>query len=368
MKYKVSFFALLLFVILGFNAAAQNTTDMRFQTMEHDFGKIKEDGGSAVYNFNFANMGNVPLVISSVNASCGCTTPEWSKEPVLPGKSGFIKVAYNPLNRPGSFSKTVTVVANIPGGSKILKISGDVTPKALTLEQQYPIEVGKLRMLNNNLSFVRIKNNEVKTDSLKFINTSDSTVNIAFKGVMSHLTIKAVPAAVKPKGTGFFVVTYDGSKVPELGFQMSRVYLVFNGKENYNYGVNVSATVEEDFSKLSQAELQNAPVIDYNQRVFEFGEIPEGQKVEYSFIILNKGKSDLQIRSVKASCGCTAANPTTKVIKPGANTDLKVTFDSKGKVGLQNKTITIISNDPNQSTTILRISGNVLAAKTADAK
>jgi hypothetical protein len=109
--------------------------------------------------------------------------------------------------------------------------------------------------------------------------------------------------------------------------------------------------------------LQNAPVIDFSTRVFEFGEITEGTKVEYLFKIMNKGKSDLLIRSVKASCGCTAANPTSNVVKPGTSTDLKVIFDSTAKLGMQNKTITIISNDPNTSTSILRISGNVINKK-----
>jgi hypothetical protein len=302
-------------------------------------------------------------VISAVNASCGCTTPEWSKEPVLPGKAGFIKVSYNPLNRPGAFNKTITVAANIPNGSQVLKIQGDVVQKTQTIAEQYPIDLGKLRMLNNNLSFVRIKNNEVKTDSAKFINVSGSKIKIGFKGVLGYTTIKAVPENVEPNGTGFFVVTFDGSKVPELGFQMTRIYVTYNGEENYNYGINVSATVEEDFSKLTQKELQNAPAIDFNERVFDFKEVTDGTKVEYTFKILNKGKSDLLIRSVKASCGCTAANPTTNVIKAGANTDLKVIFDSTGKLGLQNKTITIISNDPNSATSILRISGNVIAKK-----
>ncbi len=363
MKYSVRLFAAAIFLIYGLSTMAQNNANIAFESMEHDFGKIKEDAGLANFNFNFKNTANVPLVISAVNASCGCTTPEWSKEPVLPGKSGFIKVSYNPLNRPGSFNKTITVAANIPNGSMVLMIKGEVLPKSLTIAEQYPIDLGKVRMLNNNLSFVRIKNNEVKTDSLKFLNVSDSTIKIAFKGIPAHVVVKANPAVVKPNGTGYFTVSFDGSKVPELGFQMARVYVTFNGVENYNYGINVSATVEEDFSKLSQNELQNAPAIDFSERVYDFAEIIEGKKVEYTFKILNKGKSDLLIRSVKASCGCTAANPTTNVIKPGANTDLKVVFDSNGKLGLQNKTITIISNDPNSSTSILRISGNVSAKK-----
>lgn len=363
MRYSVRLFTVALLLFLGLNAGAQTSAEMAFESIEHDFGKIKEDGGPANFNFNFKNTGKVPLVISTVSASCGCTTPEWSKEPVLPGKSGFIKVSYNPLNRPGSFNKNVSVVANIQSGVQVLKISGEVMPKTLTVAEQYPIDLGKIRMLNNNLSFVRIKNNEAKTDSLKFINVSGSNLKIGFKGIPAHLTVKAVPENLESNATGYLVVTFDGKKITDLGFQMSRVYLTFNGEENYNYGINVTATVEEDFSKLSQKELQNAPSIDFNERVYDFGEVKEGSKVEYTFKIMNKGKSDLHIRSVKASCGCTAANPTSNVIKPGADTDLKVVFDSKGKLGLQNKTITIISNDPNQSTTILRISGNVANVK-----
>ena len=362
MKYSVRLFTMTLLLLAGLTAGAQTSAEMAFESVDHDFGKIKEDSGPANFNFNFKNIGKVPLVISTVSASCGCTTPEWSKEPVLPGKSGFIKVSYNPLNRPGSFNKTISVMANIPNGVIVLKIAGEVLPKTLTLNEQYPIDLGKIRMLNNNLSFVRVKNNEKKTDSLKFINVSGSKLKIGFKGVLAHLTVNPI-ADVEPNGTGYFVVTFDGTKITDLGFQMSRVYLTFNGEENYNYGVNVSATVEEDFSKLSQKDLQNAPVIDFNERVYDFGEVKEGKKVEYTFKIMNKGKSDLQIRSVKASCGCTAANPATNLIKPGADTDLKVVFDSTGKLGLQNKTITVISNDPNNATTILRISGNVSKAQ-----
>jgi hypothetical protein len=355
----LNFLSVVALLFIGLNVVAQSSAEMAFEKIEHNYGKIKEDAGPADYSFVFRNIGKVPLVISNVSASCGCTTPEWSREPVLPGKSGFIKVSYNPLGRPGVFDKTVTIAANIMNGVQVLKISGEVVPKTLSIAEQYPVDLGKLRMLNNNLSFVRIKNNEKKTDSLKFINTSGQKIAIGLKGVLDYLSVKTVPTNVEPNAMGYIVVTFDGAKVPELGFQMARVYLTFNGEENYNYGINVTATVEEDFSKLSQKDLQSAPSIDFNQRVYDFGEITEGKKVEYSFKILNKGKRDLQIRSVKASCGCTAVNPTSNVIKPGTDTDLKVIFDSTGKLGLQNKTITIISNDPNQSTTILRISGNV---------
>ncbi len=62
--------------------------------------------------FSFTNTGKVPLILNDVKASCGCTTPEWTKEPVLPGKNGTIRVTFNPKNRPGSFSKTIQVNSN----------------------------------------------------------------------------------------------------------------------------------------------------------------------------------------------------------------------------------------------------------------
>jgi hypothetical protein len=93
--------------------------------------------------------------------------------------------------------------------------------------------------------------------------------------------------------------------------------------------------------------------------VFDFGEITEGDKVKYTFNITNNGNSDLIIRRVKASCGCTAVNPSKNIVKNGEKTELNVVFNSKGKRGRQNKSITVITNDPKQPTTILRVTGNV---------
>jgi hypothetical protein len=89
----------------------------------HDFGKIKQ-GVPVSHEFRFTNSGKVPLVITNVQASCGCTTPDWTKEPVPPGQQGFIKATYNAA-APGIFNKTVTVTANVEQGT-VLSIKGEV--------------------------------------------------------------------------------------------------------------------------------------------------------------------------------------------------------------------------------------------------
>ncbi len=78
-----------------------------FETKTWDFGKIAEEDKKATYVFNFTNTGKSPLVVSRVHASCGCTTPTWTKEPIEPGKKGSVTVAYNPLGRPGAREKRI---------------------------------------------------------------------------------------------------------------------------------------------------------------------------------------------------------------------------------------------------------------------
>ncbi len=96
-----------------------------FENEVHDFGTLPE-GPSAEYEFTFKNTGKEPINLQTVNASCGCTTPSWSKEPVLPGKTGSIKASYATQGRPGGFTKSITVVSN--AGTKVLTIKGTVEP------------------------------------------------------------------------------------------------------------------------------------------------------------------------------------------------------------------------------------------------
>lgn len=96
------------------------------QETSFDFGSIKEADGKVSHTFKIDNTGDGPLVITRVIASCGCTTPEWTKEPIAPGKSGDVKITYNPANRPGAFVKTISIYSNGKKGSFILTIKGKV--------------------------------------------------------------------------------------------------------------------------------------------------------------------------------------------------------------------------------------------------
>jgi hypothetical protein len=130
---KKLFALFLLFSIVALNVNAQNAektapTDgpkMEFEISEHDFGDLDE-GPKAKVAFKFTNTGNKPLVLSDVKASCGCTTPYWPKEPIMPGKSETISAEYNTQGRPGPFNKAITITANTEPATKMIFIKGNV--------------------------------------------------------------------------------------------------------------------------------------------------------------------------------------------------------------------------------------------------
>ncbi len=125
---KISLVLLLSIFITGI-AVAQQQPSMDFERTEHDFGTIKEEIGAVTTQFEFTNTGKSPLIIQRVSASCGCTTPSYTREPILPGKKGVISAQYSTVRRPGAFSKTIRVYTNVPDSVYVLTIKGNVTPK-----------------------------------------------------------------------------------------------------------------------------------------------------------------------------------------------------------------------------------------------
>ncbi len=117
------------FATLAQNAAAQavvnpNAPVITFEKITHDYGTVTK-GGDGTCEFKFKNTGVEPLILSNVQSSCGCTVPEWPREPILKGKSASVKVKYD-TNRVGPINKTITVMSNAKEATIQLKIIGTV--------------------------------------------------------------------------------------------------------------------------------------------------------------------------------------------------------------------------------------------------
>lgn len=357
---RVLFIALISIMSVAVSQAQHAKPNLAFEETIHDFGEMKEDGGRVSYSFQFTNTGGQPLVIHNVKASCGCTSPDWTRNPIPPGGKGYVKATFDPRNRPGNFNKTVTVASNAKNPTVVLRIVGKVLPREKRMEDIYPNVLGPIRIETSHMAFTRMAPNQKKTEQLNIISTSDKPVKIGFINVPKHVKIKAEPEVLQPGQKGVITASYDAELKNDWGFVVDQVFVIFDDVREYKNRISVSASIEEDFSKWTPEQLANAPVINIAEKTWNFGEIKQGEKVEHGFVIKNNGKSELIIRKVKASCGCTATKPQKTVLAPGESTEIATVFNSRGKSGRQNKSVTVVTNDPKSTSVLLRITGNVL--------
>jgi hypothetical protein len=129
---KKSFVVIIMLFIATLSIQAQEKPavpqdSIIFESTTHDYGTIVQ-GGDGNCEFKFTNKGKAPIILNNVQASCGCTTPEWTRTPVNPGEKGTIKVTYN-TNNMGSFTKSITVSSNAKNSPVVLFIKGLVNPK-----------------------------------------------------------------------------------------------------------------------------------------------------------------------------------------------------------------------------------------------
>jgi hypothetical protein len=102
-----------------------------FEEVKYDFGSVVA-GGTVDHTFKFKNTGTAPLVISNIGVSCGCTTPEWTKAPVAPGKTGTISAHFNSTGKMGMQNKVLTIESNATAGTTTVSLVGEVKEASAT--------------------------------------------------------------------------------------------------------------------------------------------------------------------------------------------------------------------------------------------
>ncbi len=357
---RLIFTGLLILAFSGNGFSQSRNPSISFKQQVHDFGTIKEEAGKVTHRFEFVNTGGGPLIIQKVTATCGCTAPEWTREPIPAGGSGFIAATYNPAGRPNAFTKFLYVESNAEQGRVRLTIKGEVTPKPRTIEDEYRYSMGGLRLKANHLAFGNVNNTETKDYRLEVINNSDAPMKLGFQHVPSHMDISFVPETLKPGQKGIIEATYDATEKNDWGMLIDRVNVTVNGVFERNYRLVVSANIVEDFSNMSGAEIAKAAKVSVDNAEVNFGKLQQNEKFEHNFVLTNEGQSTLFIRKIKSSCGCTAVQPEKKQVAPGESVQIKAIFNSAGRRGNQSKNITVITNDPRRSSLILRIKGEVV--------
>ncbi|MBO7607164.1 MAG: DUF1573 domain-containing protein [Paludibacteraceae bacterium] len=365
-KLVFSFIALFAGIATMF---AQGAPEIYFEQITHDFGTFPEENGKVSCTFEFKNVGDADLVLQSVKASCGCTTPDWTKEPVKPGETGVVKATYNATGRPGSFTKTITVKSN--AGEKRLTIKGEVIPKAQKVEDKYPFEVNGLRLMKKNCYFNTIyfadetnaKKGSTKplskTEVIEVINNGKEDIKVAFEnGNPKLVSAKMTPEVLKAGERGSIEITINPKDSGVWGTFKKAIKVKANGKPA-DFDITLYGNVAEDFTNMTPEEKADAPVLTVGNTI-SLEPIELGKTKTFKFKVQNTGKNPLIIRASHCDAEGFTIKAPTKPIKAAKDGEIYVTVNTaNAKAGKYTQRLTLTTNDPNRSTFVINLIGEI---------
>lgn len=334
---------------------------------QHDFGVFKEENGKVRCSIRMVNTGNEPLLIVKTQVGCGCTGTKYPESPIQPGDTAAIEISYDPSGRPGQFSKRIIIFTNTVPQRTTLEIMGNVIPTPASLDKQYPIQAGSLRISQRNIPFGELARGKNRTQFLSAYNASTDTIIVTATGEQQHIRPSVVPDTVPPARVTALTVHYQSTQAPLWGFNADTLTVACrplrtgSDAQAGSTTINVMAQVLEDFEGLTEQERRDAPVVkvDCGDRI-DFGSFKgDNNQVTRKFTITNKGKNPLIIRRLWIPDGegfTVSANRTE--IKRGKSATVTVTADTaKLKGEVINVPLTVMSNDPETPRLTVRLVG-----------
>lgn len=347
---RIVFLLLALIPLLVFGQKAK----IEFETTSHNFGTISETGGKATVDFIFKNTGSAPLILTNVRAGCGCTTPEWAREPIAPGASGKIKVSYDPRNRPGAFVKSVTVNSNAENAVTSLTIRGTVTRKPTRPYENYKFSIGPIKAVTNAMNLGAIKNTQHIEKNVEIVNAGDEPATVEVKTTTPHITATVTPSTLEKGQRGTIHIVYEALNKNDWGFVSDPINITVNGTHSNVF--YITATISEDFFGVKAEE---APVAVFSEKEIDLGEIEKGSTKTHEFYIQNTGKSDLVIRKIKPSDDYISVTLPKTVIKPGKKMKAIITLKAGDVLGRRIRIAQFTLNDPQNSIVVYKVTARV---------
>ena len=284
----------------------------------------------------------------------------------MPGDTATVSLSYNPSGRPGQFTKQAIIFTNTDTKRTILEISGNVIPTDATLDKEYPIKAGNLRISQRDIPFGELIKGKGSTQYLSAYNASTDTLRVTVTGARQHIRPAVVPDTVPPARVTALTVHYVSRYAPLWGLNVdtltleSRPLSPASAEGKGSADIHVMAQVMEDFDNLTDKQRADAPVIavDCDERL-DFGSMKAGEVVTRSFTITNKGKERLAIRRLWVPQGeGITLKADRQEIKRGKKATVTVTVDTAcQQENLLNVPLTLLSNDPDNPRVTIRLVG-----------
>ena len=229
---------------------------------------------------------------------------------------------------------------------KTLPVSAQRAISLPTIKDKFEKKLGNLRMSNTIFKLGRIKNNEVRYDTILLLNEGQIPMNISLPlKLPSYIKINIKGSPVPAGGEGCIALIYEASKKNDYGFVIDRIQLNTDDVEMPQKYITVTAVIDEFFSNQQLNDGMN-PKAQIPETSFSFGRINQGERVSHFFKIYNVGKRPLLLHKIKTNNSCIKASFSKKEIASGDSAIILSEYDSFGKLGNEARIFSLFINDP----------------------
>lgn len=308
--------------------------------------------------FVLKNDGRKPLVINNVLKSCGCTEVDYPKTSIAAGESFVIKAVYD-AKQMGTFTKQVCLYTNADEEPFILSMRGKVVGSVVDFAGSYDEMLGAIKSDAQEVEFDDVNRGDRPVQRIHIFNPTDEVLEPVVMHLPDYLHAFVSPSKVAPRHSAEISFVLDSKKLRDLGLNQTSVYLgerpgdkVAPEKE-----IVVSAVLLPGFENMTPAKKALAPKIEMSATDLNLGRFNGKKKLKGEILITNKGKSELDIRSMQMFTMGLQVNLKKSKIQPGETVKMKVTAvaaDLK-KSRVRHPRILMITNDPDHAKVVVKI-------------
>lgn len=308
--------------------------------------------------FVLKNDGHKPLVINNVLKSCGCTEVDYPKTGIAAGESFVIKAVYD-AKQMGTFTKQVCLYTNAGEDPFILSMRGKVVGSVVDFAGSYDEMLGVIKSDAQEVEFDDVNRGDRPVQRIHIFNPTDELLEPVVMHLPSYLHAFVSPSKVAPRHSAEISFVLDSKKLRDLGLNQTSVYLGERPGDKIapEKEIVVSAVLLPGFENMTPTKKALAPKIEMSATDLNLGSFNGKKKLKGEILITNKGKSELDIRSMQMFTMGLQVNLKKSKIQPGETVKMKVTAvaaDLK-KSRVRHPRILIITNDPDHAKVVVKI-------------
>jgi len=352
-------------ILLATAAVSAQPLNVKFDKTVHDFGDIILNSGKQTATFKFTNIGNTPVTIQQIISSCGCTTTNHTKSPIMPGGAGEITAVYSNDEGAYPFDKSLTVYISGETRPVILRLRGIVHDKKKSLKELYPQNFNGFAMRAALVDLGDLDQGNSKSENISVANISTKPITVSFSELSPGLVISPNPLKINANSKADITISLDTKKEIKWGNSDYKATVSVDNQKVPGKSINVKTRIRDNFAGMSKEETEKAPLPMANTSSYDFGSVKKGEIITHSFSIRNIGGDDLIIHKIESSLTAgTAVNPKTIKTNSAGVIDIKINTTSLNKEDIREKgevidIFTLYTNSPKRPMVILIVSGTV---------